>query len=77
VNGIYADQGQFQPDATVPELEYMDERVWKSADEWRACRSLRDTFSTHSGPMAKNLYVDELNWWPLTFSPKCRQIIAK
>src|SRR6267142_650749 len=38
----YADQGQFQPDATVPELEYMD----------------------------------ELNWWPLTFPPKCRQIIA-
>jgi len=23
----YADQGQFQPDAAVPELEYMDERV--------------------------------------------------
>src|SRR5258708_8359813 len=23
----YADQGQFRPDATVPELEYMDERV--------------------------------------------------
>jgi hypothetical protein len=22
------------------------------------------------------LYVNELNWWPLTFSLKCRQIIA-
>src|ERR1700743_3797224 len=32
----YADQDQFRPDATVPELEYMDEPVWKSADEWRA-----------------------------------------
>src|SRR3954454_18232307 len=32
----YADQDQFRPDATVPQLEYMDEPVWKSADEWRA-----------------------------------------
>jgi hypothetical protein len=22
------------------------------------------------------LYVDELNWWPLTFSLKCRHLIA-
>jgi len=71
----YADQGQFQPDATVPELEYMDERVWKSADEWRAAAPYAIHFQL-TRANGQNLYVDELNWWPLTFSLKCRQIIA-
>jgi hypothetical protein len=71
----YADQGQFRPDATIPELEYMDERVWKSADEWRAAAPYAIHFQL-TRANGQNLYVDELNWWPLTFSPKCRQIIA-
>ena len=71
----YADQGQFQPDATVPELEYMDERVWKSADEWRAAAPYAIHFQL-TRANGQNLYVDELNWWPLTFSLKCRHIIA-
>jgi hypothetical protein len=71
----YADQDQFRPDATVPELEYMDERVWKSADEWRAAAPYAIHFQL-TRANGQNLYVDELNWWPLTFSPKCRQIIA-
>jgi hypothetical protein len=72
----YADQDQFRPDATVPELEYMDERVWKSADEWRAAAPYAIHFQL-TRANGQNLYVDELNWWPLTFSLKCRQIIAK
>jgi hypothetical protein len=24
----------------------------------------------------QSLYVDEINWWPLTFSLKCRQLVA-
>jgi hypothetical protein len=71
----YADQDQFRPDATVPELEYMDERVWKSADEWRAAAPYAIHFRL-TRANGQNLYVDELNWWPLTFSLKCRQIIA-
>jgi hypothetical protein len=71
----YADQDQFRPDATVPELEYMDERVWKSADEWRAAAPYAIHFQL-TRANGQNLYVDELNWWPLTFSLKCRQIIA-
>jgi hypothetical protein len=71
----YADQDQFRPDATVPELEYMDERVWKSADEWRAAAPYAIHFQLIRAN-GQNLYVDELNWWPLTFSLKCRQIIA-
>jgi len=71
----YADQDQFRPEATVPELEYMDERVWKSADEWRAAAPYAIHFQL-TRANGQNLYVDELNWWPLTFSLKCRQIIA-
>src|ERR1700746_910701 len=71
----YADQDQFRPDATVPDLEYMDERVWKSADEWRAAAPYAIHFQL-TRANGQNLYVDELNWWPLPFSLKCRQIIA-
>jgi hypothetical protein len=71
----YADQGQFGLDATVPELEYMDEQVWKSADEWRAAAPYSIHFQL-TRANGQKLYVDELNWWPLTFSLKCRQIIA-
>src|SRR3954464_740308 len=71
----YADQDQFRPDATVPQLEYMDEPVWKSADEWRAAAPYAIHFQL-TRANGQNLYVDELNWWPLTFSLKCRQIIA-
>jgi len=71
----YADQDQFQPDAPVPKLEYMDDQVWKSADEWRASAPYAIHFQL-TRANGQNLYVDELNWWPLTFSLKCRQIIA-
>src|SRR6201989_2794992 len=71
----YADQNQFQPEATAPELQYMDEQVWKSADEWRAAAPYAINF-TPSRANGQKFYVDELNWWPLTFSLKCRQIIA-
>src|SRR5271170_3287156 len=71
----YADRDEFQLDASVPALEYMDEQVWKSPEEWHAAAPYAVHFqlARSSGPA---LYVDELNWWPLTFSLKCRQIIA-
>jgi hypothetical protein len=71
----YADQDQFLPDAPVPELEYMDELVWKSAEEWRAAAPYAIHFQL-TRANGQSLYVDELHWWPLTFSLKCRQIIA-
>src|SRR6201995_3221237 len=71
----YADRDEFQLDASVPALEYMDEKVWKSQEEWHAAAPYAVHFqlARTNGP---TLYVDELNWWPLTFSLKCRQIIA-
>jgi hypothetical protein len=71
----YADQGEFQLDAPVPKLEYIDEQVWKNQEEWRAAAPYAVHFqiARSKGP---TLYVDELNWWPLTFSLKCRQLVA-
>jgi hypothetical protein len=71
----YADRDEFQLDASVPALEYMDEQVWKSQEEWHAAAPYAVHFqlARSNGPP---LFVDELNWWPLTFSLKCRQIIA-
>src|ERR1700751_4907782 len=71
----YANRDEFQLDASVPALEYMDEPVWKSQEEWHASAP----YAVHFQLARSNgtaLYVDELNWWPLTFSLKCRQIIA-
>ena len=71
----YADQNQFRPDAPVPALEYLDEQIWKSQEEWRASAPYAVHFqlARSKGP---TLYVDEINWWPLTFSLKCRQLVA-
>jgi len=71
----YADQNQFQLDAPVPALEYLDEQIWKNQEEWRASAPYAVHFQIArlSGP---TLYVDEINWWPLTFSLKCRQLVA-
>ena len=71
----YADRDEFQLDASVPALEYMDDPIWKSQEEWHAAAPYAVHFqlARSNGP---TLYVDELNWWPLTFSLKCRQLIA-
>lgn len=71
----YADRDQFQHDATVPALEYMDQPVWKNQEEWRAAAPYAIHFQIDRSHRAR-LYVDELNWWPLMFSLKCRQIVA-
>lgn len=71
----YADRDEFAPDAPVPQLEYLDEPIWKNQEEWRAAApyAIHFQLAQSKGP---TIYVDELNWWPLTFALKCRQIIA-
>jgi hypothetical protein len=71
----YADRDEFRLDASVPALEYMDEQIWKNQEEWHAAAPYAVHFqiARSSGPA---LYVDEINWWPLTFSLKCRQLVA-
>lgn len=71
----YADQGEFKSDAPVPQLMYMYDPVWKDAEEWRAAAPYAIHWQlARSG--GSSVYVDALNWWPLTFALKCRQIVA-
>ena len=73
----YANEGNFAPDAAPPRLSYFGEEVWKrDTNDWRAAAPFVDRYRL----VSKNgtaVYVDEINWWPLVFSAKCRQIIAK
>jgi hypothetical protein len=70
----YADQDEFSLSAQPPALQYLGERVWKTSREWSAAAPfvVHWKLARSSGPA---IYVDEINWWPLVFSLKCRQII--
>lgn len=74
-NYDYADRRQFAPDGALPALKYMGKPIWATAEEWRAAAP----FAVHY-KLARShgdaVFVDELNWWPLTLALKCREIIA-
>jgi hypothetical protein len=78
----YADQGRFSLDAVPPALSYMGTPVWKSessghSEEWNASSPYVDHWKLLRKSGAQTIYVDEINWWPLVFSLKCREIVAK
>ena len=67
-----ADKGPFAS-STPPSYKYMGTEVW-TADNWRASRPFVDHYvlrRTDGGPVV----VDEINWWPLVFPLKCRNIV--
>ncbi len=70
----YADRDEFDVDAPAPALTYLGEPVWKNQEEWRAAAPYVVHFKLQrkAGP---TIYVDELNWFPIVFSLKCRQIV--
>jgi len=77
----YADKDRFALNAPGPQLSYLVEPVWRtnpvgsSSEEWNASAPFVDHWkiARKSGP---TIYVDEINWWPLVFALKCRQIVA-
>lgn len=76
----YADQDEFALNAPSPPLKYLGQEIWKkdrsgnSSEEWNAAAPfvVHWKLARHRGP---SIYVDEINWWPLVFSLKCRQIV--
>lgn len=76
----YADQDEFKLNAPPPTLKYLGSPVWKTdpsgstSQEWNAAAPfvVHWKLTRSSGPA---IFVDEINWWPLVFSLKCRQII--
>lgn len=55
--------------------EFFSAKLWKTGDEWQASRPYveRQTFDLE-GDGAKQVVVDEINWWPFVFSIKCRAL---
>ena len=71
----YAEGGEFEYGAKPPALEYMGQPVWANSEEWNASAPFVDHYvlrRSQGGPIV----VDEINWGPLVFSLKCRQIMA-
>ena len=76
----YADQDEFKLNAPPPPLKYLGQEIWKkdrsgdSSEEWNAAAPfvVHWKLARYRGP---TIYVDEINWWPLVFSLKCRQIV--
>lgn len=74
-NYDYADEGVFRPGEALPNLRYRGRQVWSTQEEWAAAAP----FAVHYKLERKSggaVYVDELNWWPLVFALKCREIVA-
>ena len=74
----YANEGDFALDA--PPLSYFDDRIWRTTSDWRAAAPFVDHYKLvlkGRNNRTTTIYVHEINWWPLVFSAKCRQIVAK
>lgn len=72
VSRDYAQDGPFAL-ANPPSYRYMGSEVW-TADNWSASRPFVDHYVLRrddGGPVV----IDEINWWPLVFPLKCRNII--
>ena len=78
----YADKDKFVLNAPPPKFSYLGEQVWRSnesgisSDEWNAAAPFVDHWKLVRDS-APTIYVDEINWWPLVFDLKCRQVVAK
>ncbi len=71
----YADQDEFSLNAPPPTLEYLGQPVWRNAEEWNAAAPFVVHWKLVRSEHHPTIYVDEINWWPLVFSLKCRQIV--
>ncbi len=72
----YADKGEFSSDVEPPTLEYLGNPVWGSSAEWHAAAPFVVHWVVHLRGHSAVLVLDEINWWPLMLSLKCRRVIA-
>lgn len=74
---FYAQDDDFAPHAPLPTLSYLSEKLWATPDDWRAAAPFVDNYLLIRKKTGTKIYLHEINWWPLVFSAKCRQIVAK
>ncbi|HKN23182.1 MAG TPA: hypothetical protein VJX73_17285 [Terracidiphilus sp.] len=72
----FPNRGEFADGVNPPTLTYLGSPVWKSADEWHAAAPFVVHWVVHLRGRSSALIVDEINWWPLLLSLKCRRVMA-
>jgi len=77
----YSDRRDFALNTPPPAFTYLGQSLWKidangTSEEWNASAPYVDHYKL-AREGAPTIYVDEINWWPLVFAAKCRQIIAE
>jgi hypothetical protein len=72
----YANEAEFRNNTAPPPLQYLGQQIWGTSDDWRAAAPFVDHYKLVRNN-GTTIYVHEINWWPLVFSAKCRQIVAK
>ena len=81
----YASSGDFALNSPPPPLKYLGQPLWNTdasgtSQDWNASAPYVDHYKLarrdKSGHNEPTIYIDEINWWPLVFAPKCREIIA-
>ncbi len=72
----YADKGEFSSAVEPPTLAYLGNTVWKNTEEWHAAAPFVVHWVVHLRGHSAVLVLDEINWWPLVLSLKCRRVIA-
>jgi hypothetical protein len=72
----FPDRGEFADGVNPPTLAYLGSPVWKSAKEWHAAAPFVVHWVVHLRGHASVLVVDEINWWPLVLSLKCRRVMV-
>lgn len=70
---IYAD-GPFAVNAKPPALDYMHSTIWQKQEDWNASAPFIDRYEITGGDHPI-IYLDELNWWPLVYPLKYKELI--
>ncbi len=71
----FADKGEFAPGLPPPALEYLGSPIWNTPEEWRAAAPFVVHWMVHLRGHRTPLVVDEINWWPIALSLKCRRVM--
>jgi len=72
----FADKGEFSSKVEPPTIAYLGNPVWNSPEEWQAAAPFVVHWVVHLRGHSAVLVLDEINWWPLVLSLKCRRVIA-
>ncbi|HEY4010051.1 MAG TPA: hypothetical protein VGM11_07850 [Acidobacteriaceae bacterium] len=77
---VFANTGQFRANSTPPPLTFLGQPVFPvdasgHSEMWDASAPFFRRYRLTPAE-GQPVYVDEINWWPLVFAVKCRDMVA-